>query len=73
MKTPITKNGWTLVHKDTKAPIMEGETIPDFRDEPLTINGGEPPHKRGSTGRIWTDQGQFYPGVCNLRWIIVKP
>lgn len=69
----IKAKGWELIHESTGNPVREGEIIPDFRGDTLTVSGGKPPHKQGSTGRIYTDQGQFFPGVCNLKWRIVKP
>lgn len=54
-------------------PKGEPVTFPyatiDFRGEPVTVTGATPPHKPDSTGSIDTDQGNFYPSVCNLKWV----
>ena len=58
-----------LVHIHNGHTVTEGETVADFRNEPLTIIGGRPPQKPGSTGRIWADNGSnYFPNVCGLEW-----
>ena len=64
----ITKDGWKLVDVDNNT-VHFGATYTDFRGQPHVIEGGSPPHKLGSTGRIWTNVGEFFPGVCNLTWV----
>ena len=40
----MTKNKWTLVHNDTKAPVQVGEIVKSFRGDEQTFLGGTPPH-----------------------------
>ena len=65
--TPITNGSWALLDMDNN-PVSVGDQYTDFRGATHVIEGGKPPHKDGSTGRIWTNVGEFFPGVCNLHW-----
>ena len=62
---------WLLVHEgEDEQGVYEGEAVRSFRGEPAVITGGRPPHKAGSTGKVWTEEGgEYYPGVFKLRWI----
>ncbi len=73
MKTTITEDGWILIDKQGN-PVLKGSTHMSFRNEPLVITGGAPPHKPGSTGRIYIQSGgtftaEYYPSVCDLKWV----
>ena len=57
-----------LVHADTGAPVAVGDTVVDFRGNAMTITGGRAPHHEASTGRVYTDGGEYFPGVANLAW-----
>jgi hypothetical protein len=37
----------------------------DFRGDPITVKSFTEPHKSSSSGRIQTDQGEYFPGVAN--------
>lgn len=50
-----------------------GATYTDFRGEPHALEGSEPPHKPSSTGRVYTDRGEFYPSVIGLKFIEADP
>lgn len=57
--------------EDGKA-IKKGQVVKDFRGEPHKVVGFAPPHKEGSTGRVYTKhgddfehEGSFFPGVIN--------
>lgn len=63
----IAKNNWRLVTA-AGLNVNEGMILLDFRGEEHTLKGGEPPHKPSSTGRVWTDHGEFYPSVFRLEW-----
>lgn len=76
MKRYITSVGydgkrWLLLREDgTERGLHKGEAVRSFRGEPAVITGGRPPHKAGSTGKVWTEEGgEFYPGVFGLRWV----
>ena len=65
----MTKSNWTLVHSSTNTPATIGETITSFRGLETTLLGGNPPHKLGSTGKVWVENAEYYPEVFNLKWI----
>lgn len=50
-------------------PIKAGHLLTSFNGDIHTLRGGLAPQKQGSTGRIWTDKGEYYPSVFNLQWI----
>lgn len=59
-----------------KAQLMDEETgkivkLPyktkDFRGDAITVTGFTEPHKSSSSGRIQTDQGEFFPGVAGCK------
>ncbi len=59
---------WKLVdNKGNEVTFPSKHT--SFRGTEMTVTGGRPPHKEGSTGKIHTDKGEFYPGVCDLTWV----
>lgn len=61
-----------LVDKNDK-PVNVGDELTDFRGDKLTLTGwAAPPRDSGSTGRIFTSKGSFYPSVCNLKFIEAK-
>lgn len=64
----IEKDGWILVDNFGQQ-IEVGETRQDFRGELSIIEGGTPPHKPGSTGRVYIKEGrEYYPSVFDLLW-----
>lgn len=72
-RLPITSTGWdgsnwTLVDEATEARIGQGVTRKGFRGD-YRIDGGKAPHKAGSTGRVWTDKGEFFPSVVDCKWV----
>lgn len=64
----IKKDNWVLVTMNGK-PVHVGDTVLDFRGDAHKVEGGQPPHKPSSTGRIHTDLGEFFPSVVDCRWI----
>ena len=50
-----------------------GASYTDFRGERHTLEGSRPPHKPGSTGRVYTDRGEFYPSVIDLTFVEADP
>tara|TARA_R110000764_G_scaffold7216_4_gene25982 strand:- start:474 stop:710 length:237 start_codon:yes stop_codon:yes gene_type:complete len=72
----ILKQGWTLVNKETKDDVNIKDLIKTFREEEWILEGGIPPHKPSSTGRVWVSSvgnpnwnREFYPSVFNMKWI----
>ena len=63
-----TMQNWQLVDTNN-TPVSIGATITSFRGETATLKGGKPPHHEGSTGRVWVDGGEYFPGVFNLKWV----
>ena len=58
-----------LVTKDGQEVVLPLRTQ-DFRGDEMIITGYKAPHKYGSTGRIYTDNGrEYFPGVANLKII----
>lgn len=57
-----------LRHESGKA-LKKGDKVKGFRGT-YKIHGFEMPHHEGSTGRVYTDKGSFFPGVVNAK--IVK-
>jgi hypothetical protein len=58
---------------DDERLVNAGDTVLTFRGEEVTLLGGTPPHKDGSTGRIvvqYADKSrsEFFPSVCDLYW-----
>lgn len=68
MLKPMSKQGWTLYHVGTDKVVHEGDELTDFRGAKDILIDGEPPHKPGSTGRVYVAGGSYYPSVFNLRW-----
>jgi hypothetical protein len=66
------KDGWILKDQEGN-DVTIGDDFKTFRGEPCTLKGGSPPHKPGSTGRVYVQIGEggreFFPGVINLRWV----
>ena len=58
-----------LINNEHGYPVKTGDTLLDFRGAVHVLQGGNPPHKPSSTGRIYTNRGQFFPSVCGLKWI----
>lgn len=58
-----------LRHESGKA-LKKGDVVKDFRGDKHKIKGFELPHHSGSTGRVYTNQGSFFPGVVDAK--IVK-
>ena len=61
-------NEWKLVDEQGNE-VRPGDTVVSFRGEPTVITGGRPPHHAGSTGRVYTQGAEYYPGVFNLKWV----
>lgn len=64
----IKQDGWKLVD-DNNNPVLKGSGHATFRGELMYVTGGRPPHKPSSTGRIHAAGGEYFPSVCNLRWV----
>lgn len=60
---------WLLIDDVTQRSVKRGDTREDFRKQCAVIDGGRPPHKAGSTGRVSTsDHGEYYPSVYGCKW-----
>lgn len=70
----IEKDGWKLVNKDGK-PVEVGTKVKSVNhDMTYSVAGGTPPHKVGSSGRIWvkTAEGkslEYFPHVFDMKWV----
>ena len=63
---------WVLVREGTHEEVMVGDTITNFRGNATVLKGGRPPHKAGSTGRVFTEGAEYFPSVFDLAWIQKK-
>jgi hypothetical protein len=63
----VNQGDWTLFHKDGEA-VFIGDVVTSFRGDKAIVVGGSPPHHSGSSGRVFVDNGDFYPSVFDLYW-----
>lgn len=75
-KAPITSTGgdgrtYELRDAQTGEPVRAGCKRDGFRGK-YRIDGGRAPQHEGSSGRVWTDQGEFFPTVVNARWVRIN-
>lgn len=54
---------------DTGKDAHINTTYKDFRGAPHVLKDARAPHKPGSTGRVITNKGEFFPSVIGLTWI----
>ena len=71
----IVKQGWTLVHTETKQAVETKELTHTRDGEAWVIEGGTPPHKPSSSARVWVRlldnaewNREFFPNVFNMEW-----
>lgn len=60
-----------LTHSLTGQYVHAGEIVSTMRGDEAQVLGGTAPRKPGSTGRVSTDIGVYYPSVFGLHWAIV--
>lgn len=69
----VRKDGWVLVGADN-IPVKAGIRV-SSRDQDYVLKGGRPPHKLGSTGRVYVTaqdrifDSEFFPTVFGLKWV----
>jgi len=70
----IFKKGWILVNANNER-VVEKELVTTKGGESWIVEGGVPPHKPSSTGRVWVSllnnpkhNRDFFPTVFNLKW-----
>jgi hypothetical protein len=64
---------WRLIYLAEDMPVRKNATAFDFRGHAAVITGGRAPHKPSSTGKVWTsDEGEYYPGVFGMKWVLVS-
>ena len=55
---------------DAQEGVLKGTKAATFRGEVHTITDGRAPHKPGSTGRVYTADGnEYYPSVFDMKWV----
>ena len=71
----IQKQGWTLWYQDGRGEVYAKELIRSSKGEQWVIEGGTPPHKPSSTGRVWVrlpDDSTWnrivFPSVFGMEW-----
>ena len=57
----------SLVDEVTGKAVKLPYKTKDFRGDAITVKGFTEPHKSSSSGRIQTDQGEFFPGVAGVK------
>ena len=63
-----------LVSKITGEEIKVGQVVKNFRGEKMKVMGWWPGRHPGSTGRVETDKGAYYPSVIDAEVVpIVEP
>lgn len=72
----IVKKGWKLVHSETGEAVVEKELVRGRDNDSWVVEGGTPPHKPSSTGRVWvrasddtTWNREFFPQVFDMKWV----
>lgn len=69
MSQAIKHNGWTLFHKGTDKPVIQGTVVAGREGDKYPITGGRPPHKPSSSGRVFCgDYDSFFPHVFDMEW-----
>ena len=70
----ISKKGCVLLNKNDERVVAK-ELIKTKDGVAWVIEGGTPPHKPSSTGRVWVSllsnpnhNRDFFPTVFNLKW-----
>jgi len=68
-------NAWTLVDNITGEPVALDTQRETLRGERVTLLSWQPPHKPGSTGRVYVEdangvRSQFYPSVVNTKLVL---
>jgi hypothetical protein len=71
MLTGFGYNGkYLLIDEITQKSIAAGAVRETFRGERCKVDGGRPPHKPGSTGRVLLADGrEVFPAVIGAKWI----
>jgi hypothetical protein len=44
---------WHLLFKGKDTGPAKGDTVTDFRGETARLDGGRPPHRPGTTGKVY--------------------
>ena len=72
----IVKQGWKLIHSETGEDVFEKELVRGRDNEAWVVEGGTPPHKPSSTGRVWVRDldipewnREFFPQVFDMKWV----
>ena len=55
-----------LIDEKTGKAVKLPYQTKDFRGDAITVTGFTEPHKPSSSGRIQTNQGEYFPGVACL-------
>lgn len=68
---------WVLVHNHDNSVVVIGSEVPiGTAGEVATVTGGAPPHRLGSTGRVYVTVGkssrEYFPSVAGCRWAVVQ-
>ena len=71
----INKQGFTLIYQDGRGAVCAKELATSSTGEQWVVEGGTPPHKPSSTGRVWVRRSddstwnrEFFPAVFGMEW-----
>ena len=71
----INKQGFTLIYQDGRGAVCAKELVTSSTGDKWVVEGGVPPHKPSSTGRVWvrllddpTWNREFFPSVFGMEW-----
>ena len=75
----INKQGFTLIYKDGRGSVCAKDIVTSSTGERWVVEGGAPPHKPSSTGRVWVRvwvrlpsprslSREFFPSVFGMEW-----
>mgnify|MGYP000929437878 CR=1 FL=1 len=63
----VEKGDWGLFYKNGE-PVHHADIITTKRGAVAVVTGGENPRHSGSTGRVFTNIGSYYPSVFEVEW-----
>ena len=71
----INKQGFTLIYKDGRGSVCAKELVTSSTGVKWVVEGGAPPHKPSSSGRVWVRLSapmslsrEFFPSVFGMEW-----
>lgn len=63
---------YVLINEETGNQVLKGDTVKDFRGDSAIVESYTPPHKPSSTGRVITNEGEYFPSVYGLKIVLIQ-